>query len=236
MSHPHGPPPLFAPSGSSNQRATTSSSSKAGAGAALNLDDMYVHMCVCVSVCVCTRLTMRTISFLSVRSNLLVTFFIPLLSFFLLFSSSFSSTHPRFFLSISFGDVMFTPDGDTVFLSEQQDALLNSGEGEKVATMASRMTQDGRYQTVEHGGGLYTTQLNNGAKPALQMGSVGSARATAPVPFQKNPQQQHQLQFAVPQKKSGGGNDEHKSERRYVITHTVSLYHPINTWQSFRRK
>ena len=28
-----------------------------------------------------------------------------------------------------FSDVMFTPDGDTVFLSEEKESMLNSGEG-----------------------------------------------------------------------------------------------------------
>jgi len=110
---------------------------------------------------------------------------------------------------------MFTPDGDTVFLSEQQDDLLNSGEGEKVATQASKASADGRYQPVPQGGGLYTTQLADGTKPSLQMGAAGAAPATAPVPFHKNPQAQHQLQYAVPKKKEKM-SDQQKSERRYV--------------------
>lgn len=112
---------------------------------------------------------------------------------------------------------MFTPNGDTVFLSEQQqqEDLLNSGEGEKVATMASKPTADGHFQPVQQGGGLYTTQLNDGSKPALQMGPAGSVPATQHVPFQQAPQQQHQLQYAVPKKKEKM-SDQQKSERRYV--------------------
>ena len=108
---------------------------------------------------------------------------------------------------------MFTPDGDTVFLSEQQDGdLLNSGEGEKVATQASRMQADGHFEAVEKGGGLYTTNLADSEKPALMMGASGAAPATAPVPFQKNPQAKHQLQYAVPKKEKM--SDKQKSERR----------------------
>ena len=75
---------------------------------------------------------------------------------------------------------MFTPNGDTVFLSEQsQDDLLNSGEGDRVATMASKPTEDGRFQPVAKGGGLYTTQLHDGRKCSLQMGDAGAAGAFA---------------------------------------------------------
>ena len=111
---------------------------------------------------------------------------------------------------------MFTPEGDTVFLSEQQDDddMLNSGEGDHVATQASRLQPDGQFHAVEKGGGLYTTQLTDSSKPAATMGSAGGAApVTAPVPFQKNPQQKHQLQYAVPKKKEKM-SDHQKSERR----------------------
>ena len=67
-----------------------------------------------------------------------------------------------------FGDVMFTPDGDTVFLSEEQDALP-SGE-KQLTTMASKQRGD-KYVQVQKGGGLYTTQLTDREKPALTMRS-----------------------------------------------------------------
>ena len=52
-----------------------------------------------------------------------------------------------------FGDVVFTPDGDTVFRSETE-GLLQSGEGTNVAATASRPTSNGNYAPVPHGGGL----------------------------------------------------------------------------------
>ena len=64
-----------------------------------------------------------------------------------------------------FGDVMFTPDGDTVFLSEQaNDELLQSGEGANVATMASKPDEQGHFRPTAAAGGLYTTQLHQGDK------------------------------------------------------------------------
>jgi len=130
-----------------------------------------------------------------------------------------------------FGDVMFTPEGDTVFLSEKgEDELLNSGESQ-VATVASRPTSDGHFQPVPQGGGLYTTQLQDNTKPSLHMGAPApNVQPTAPVPFQQAPQQAHHLQYAAPKKKrsgsttsvTGGGrsdrkmSEQQKVERRYV--------------------
>lgn len=128
-----------------------------------------------------------------------------------------------------FGDVMFTPDGDTVFLSEQreddEDGLLNSGEGDKVATMASKPDADGQFHAVNKAGGLYTTQLHDGGKPALTMGvAVEGGESTAPVPFKKAPQASHHLQYAAPKKKRTPAeksadrkmSEQQKVERRYV--------------------
>jgi hypothetical protein len=116
-----------------------------------------------------------------------------------------------------FGDVMFTPDGDTVFMSEEQDALA-SGEA-RVTTMATKIRPDGRVQKVKKGGGLYTTQLHDTSKPSLVMGSAGQAPETKAVPFQKAPQERHHLQYAMPKKKSSRTSDrkmseQQKSERR----------------------
>jgi hypothetical protein len=131
-----------------------------------------------------------------------------------------------------FGDVMFTPDGDTVFLSEQQDdddALLNSGEGDNVATMASKSRGDGSYAPVQKGGGLYTTQLVDSSKAALTMGAGGAGvQSTASVPYKKAPQAQHHLQYAAPKKKKSSSSstrsadrkmsEQQKVERRYVTS------------------
>lgn len=114
-----------------------------------------------------------------------------------------------------FGDVVFTPDGDTVFLSEQagEDGILNSGEAQ--AKMgASRPQANGSYAPVPKAGGLATTQLGRDGLPALAMGTADAAtHETKHVPFRHEPQAGHHLQYAAPKKKksSRGGN---QSERR----------------------
>lgn len=132
-----------------------------------------------------------------------------------------------------FGDVMFTPDGDTVFLSEQSaEDLLQSGEGEQVATMASRPSgENGQFVPVATAGGLLTTQLHEGDKPALTMGvaAPGSAPVAA-VPYKQAPQARHHLQYATAPKKNKRSsatsdekssdrksNDQQVVERRYVV-------------------
>lgn len=103
-----------------------------------------------------------------------------------------------------FGDVVFTPEGDTVFLSEQQteeDALLNSGEGGQIATMASKPTNDGQYRAVEQGGGLYTTHLADSGVISSAMGKVKDGKRTASVPYKKAPQARNHLEYAAPKKK-----------------------------------
>jgi hypothetical protein len=126
-----------------------------------------------------------------------------------------------------FGDVMFTPDGDTVFLSEEPqepdiEGLLNSGEGSRVSTMASKPTSDGRFVPVQQGGGLYTTQLAEQGKPSLTMGSAAAhVPQTAHVPFKQAPQAEHHLQYAAPKKKKGSKDrkmsEQQKTDRRYVL-------------------
>jgi hypothetical protein len=111
-----------------------------------------------------------------------------------------------------FGDVMFTPDGDTVFLSEQQEGeLLNSGEGANVATMASRAGKDGKFEKVQKGGGLYTTDLVDPSKAALTMGaSADGVQPTAAAPYKRTPQAEHHLQYAAPKKKKGSRSSDRK--------------------------
>lgn len=116
-----------------------------------------------------------------------------------------------------FGDVMFTPDGDTVFMSEEQDAL-NSGETH-ITTMATKI-QGNMAIPSQKGGGLYTTNLYDPNKAALVMGSAApGVQATQTVPYKKAPQERHHLQYAVPKKKSSRSSDrkmseQQKSERR----------------------
>jgi hypothetical protein len=129
-----------------------------------------------------------------------------------------------------FGDVLFTPDGDTVFLSDMQAEgaeVLASGEAE-VATVASRIGPDGQPIAVPLAGGIATTQLDQEGKPALTMGE-GAGGPTNLVPFKQPPQQRHHLQYATPEmmnamKKRKAGSksfdrkmsEQQKVERRYV--------------------
>jgi hypothetical protein len=114
-----------------------------------------------------------------------------------------------------FGDVVFTPEGDTVFLSEQQteeDALWNSGEGGTVATMASKPTADGQYKAVDQGGGLYTTHLSDSGAISSTMGKVTDGKRTASVPYKKAPQSRNHLEYAAPKKKKRSKKDKNMSE------------------------
>ena len=142
-------------------------------------------------------------------------------------SAGFNKNAAQLNLDDIFGDVVFTPDGDTVFLSEQgnddddEGGLLNSGETGGFSTMARKATADGQFVPVQQGGGLYTTNLYDNSKAALTMGKPDEAgQATAPVPFKHAPQAAHHLQYAAPKKKkSGSRNDrkmseQQKSERR----------------------
>lgn len=114
-----------------------------------------------------------------------------------------------------FGDVMFTPDGDTVFLSEDQEALA-SGE-QQVTTQASKIVNHTDQQQqqaipIQRGGGYYTTQLHDNTKPARTMGTMvpGVTKTTAAVPFKEMPQQRHHLQYASMSKKKSSRSSERK--------------------------
>lgn len=119
-----------------------------------------------------------------------------------------------------FGDVMFTPDGDTVFLNEEQETLV-SGE-QQVTNNASRIVH-GQEQPVpvQRGGGLYTTQLHDSTKPALTMGNIvpGVTKPTTVVPYKDAPQQRHHIQYALSgtsggKKKSSRSNERKMSEQQ----------------------
>lgn len=126
---------------------------------------------------------------------------------------------------------MFTPEGETVFLSEQADpnaAVLNSGEGTDVHIVAAKQ-QGGQYVPVPAGGGLETTNLMDPSKPALVMGAA--PQATVPsaqaVPFKKAPQASHHLQYAAPKRKRSSRSDrkmseQQKSDRRCVSDRRTS--------------
>lgn len=118
-----------------------------------------------------------------------------------------------------FGDVAFTPDGDTVFLSEdkaEDDTLLPSVEG-RLSTNCRKKTADGRFVEVDRGGGLMTTQLYDPAKRSLAHGAaIPGLQPTGSVPYKEKPQKQHQLGYVASKKKkkSSGGSVEGKSADR----------------------
>jgi hypothetical protein len=124
-----------------------------------------------------------------------------------------------------FGDVMFTPDGETVFLSEQADLninILQSGEGDNVHIIAAKQ-QGNHFVPVPAGGGLVTTNLADPTKPALCMGPATTTviPTAQTVPFKKTPQERHHLQFAAPKRKRSSKADrkmdaQQKNDRKYV--------------------
>lgn len=95
-----------------------------------------------------------------------------------------------------FGDVYFTPEGDTVFMGEQQGGgVLPSGEKE-VANFASK-PQGQMFVPVPQAGGIQTTNQLLPNERSLAMGPAAAA-PVAPVPYTQPPQQSHHLQFATP--------------------------------------
>lgn len=116
-----------------------------------------------------------------------------------------------------FNDVMFTPDGDTVFLSEEKDAdMMNSGEGGEVKIVASKVGSDGAYHGVSQGGGLDTTNLADPSKESLTMGeaAVKVVPTKQAVPFKEAPQKKNQLEYAAPKKKKKGDKKKSKEDAK----------------------
>lgn len=127
-----------------------------------------------------------------------------------------------------FGDVMFTPDGETVFLGEQGQGqqgdpnnaggggILQSGEGGNVHITAAKQDATGQYIPVPQGGGLQTTNLMDSSKPALVMGAAPTAvvPTAQSVPFTKAPQERHHLQYAAPKRKRSSRSDRKMSEQQ----------------------
>lgn len=128
-----------------------------------------------------------------------------------------------------FGDVLFTPEGDTVFMSdmqnqdEQNGAIIQSGE-KQVTTHASRIDGD-KAVPVSNAGGIQTTNLDKPGQKALTMGAAGAAGGTTQaVPFKQAPQQRHHLQYAAPEmvaamkkrSRPSKGSDRKMSEQQKV--------------------
>lgn len=127
-----------------------------------------------------------------------------------------------------FGDVMFTPEGETVFLSEQQDPsanVLHSGEGNDVHISAAKQQAGGQYVPVPVGGGLDTTNLADPSKPALCMGTAPTVQVPTvqAVPFKKTPQANHHLQYAAPKRKRSSRSDRKMSEQQKSDRRCVSF-------------
>lgn len=123
-----------------------------------------------------------------------------------------------------FGDCLFTPEGETIFLSEnpqiqqqvqqqqqlqqQQQQLQNQLQynqagilpsGEAVPTQgASRYTNAG-YTPVPQAGGITTTGLHKAGASATVMGANQQQQAPSQVPFAQAPQRPHHLQYAYVQ-------------------------------------
>lgn len=115
-----------------------------------------------------------------------------------------------------FNDVMFTPEGDTILLSEEKDAdMLNSGEGGDFKIVASKKIGDG-FQAVNAGGGLDTTNLSDPSKEALTMGEAGvkAVPTKQAVPFKEAPQKKNQLEYAAPKKKKKGEKKKSKEDAK----------------------
>ena len=112
-----------------------------------------------------------------------------------------------------FGDVVFTPDGDTVFLSEEKDAdMLNSGQGDEINQIYASKMQGNQFVPYNQGGGLDTTNLLDPSKEALVMGAAANASVptSQSVPWKKPPQERNHLQYAAPKKKKKGKDGKDK--------------------------
>lgn len=112
-----------------------------------------------------------------------------------------------------FGDVVFTPDGDTVFLSE--DKATTSGQGD--TKEAARIGADGTAKTVAHAGGLYTTHLMDGAASTAMGAASEGVQATPSVGYKAAPQKSNHLQYAAPKKKKEGRSSDRKMSEQQKV-------------------
>lgn len=135
-----------------------------------------------------------------------------------------------------FGDCFFTPEGDQIFLSENEVPIQASGET-IISTNASKpVLHNGteQYVPVPNAGGIETTGLNqSGPTRATTMGPAkDNLQERKLVPMAAPPQQRHHLQYAIvsagdkkkgtaapPLTASGASrdrkmSDQQKSERR----------------------
>jgi len=145
-----------------------------------------------------------------------------------------------------FGDCFFTPEGDQIFLSENQHddedddddddddngKIQTSGEAVPSTNASRQVDSNGsqQYVPVPYAGGITTTGLNQtGPTRASIMGPASNSQEPQIIPMQQPPHQRNHLQYAmvntarrkvpVPQSTSGRDrkmSDQQKSERRCV--------------------
>lgn len=103
------------------------------------------------------------------------------------------------YLNDLFGDCFFTPDGDTVFLSEENDKnnIVASSETTP-ATIASRVLEDGTSVPANFAGGIAATNLDKPGMQATVMGPAATTpQPTVPAPFIQPPQKENHIGFAT---------------------------------------
>jgi len=95
-----------------------------------------------------------------------------------------------------FGDCFFTPEGETVFLSDQpeSDQYIASTESNP-SYIASRVTDQGTAVPIHHGGGVDTTNLNNPGQLASVMGAPQGQIPHQMANMNANAQQDHHMGF-----------------------------------------
>mmetsp|Transcript_3952 Transcript_3952/g.7601 ORF Transcript_3952/g.7601 Transcript_3952/m.7601 type:complete len:450 (+) Transcript_3952:468-1817(+) len=100
-----------------------------------------------------------------------------------------------------FGDCFFTPEGDQIFLSENEVPIQASGETVISSNASKPILQNGteQYVPVPNAGGIETTGLNvAGPVRATTMGPVNdNGQERKIVPMIAPPQQKHHLQYAI---------------------------------------
>ena len=104
-----------------------------------------------------------------------------------------------------FGDCFFTPEGETVFLSDQPEnerqEFVASTETNP-AYIASRITNGDSATSMEQvpqAGGINTTNLNNPNQPASVMGNAQNQQSLPQISnMQPKAQQDHHMGYVVP--------------------------------------
>jgi hypothetical protein len=100
-----------------------------------------------------------------------------------------------------FGDCFFTPEGDQIFLSENEVPIQPSGEAVISMNASKPILQNGteQYIPVPNAGGIVTTGLDQPeATRATTMGPANDKLQERKIaPMTAPPQQRHHLQYAI---------------------------------------